>query len=96
MKLKVLFLVTGTPEAGKEKSSDRLTPSAIAIFLILPILNVNSATLPPEFDVTIPLLPAGYTFTGDEPEEEYEAAGRLTCPITLGYYSTDIETFTFT
>jgi parallel beta-helix repeat protein len=63
---------------------------------LVSLLNVYHATLPPELDVTIPLLPGGYTFTGDEPGGEYEVGGRLACPITLDYYSTDIETFTFT
>jgi YVTN family beta-propeller protein len=63
---------------------------------LVSLLNVYEATLPPEFDVTIPLLPGGYTFTGDEPAGDYKAGGRLACPITLDYFSTDIETFTFT
>jgi hypothetical protein len=63
---------------------------------LISLLNVPEATLPPEFDITIPLLPGGYTFTGGEDEGEYEAGGRLACPITLDYFSTDIETFTFT
>ncbi|MEW6097190.1 MAG: hypothetical protein AB1567_11830, partial [bacterium] len=59
------------------------------------LLNIPNVTLRPELDVVKPLLP-GYTFKGSEPEGEYEAGGRLACPITIDYFSTDIETFTFT
>ncbi|MEW6095339.1 MAG: hypothetical protein AB1567_02255 [bacterium] len=51
--------------------------------------------LPPELDVVKPIL-SDYTFSGSEPEGNYEVGGRLACPITLDYFSTDIETFTFT
>ncbi|MEW6607697.1 MAG: right-handed parallel beta-helix repeat-containing protein [bacterium] len=62
---------------------------------LISLLNVPKATLPPELDITMPLLPGGYTFNGSEPAGEYQAGGRLACPITLDYFSTDIETFTF-
>ncbi|MEW6620267.1 MAG: hypothetical protein AB1422_13200, partial [bacterium] len=63
---------------------------------LISLLNVPKATLPPELDIIIPLLPGGYTFNGGEPEGEYKAGGRLACPITLDYFSTDIKPFTFT
>ncbi|MEW6096597.1 MAG: choice-of-anchor Q domain-containing protein, partial [bacterium] len=59
------------------------------------LLNVPKVTLRPQLDVVKHLL-HGYIFTGGEPEGEYEVGGRLVCPITLDYFSTDIETFTFT
>ncbi|MEW6095627.1 MAG: choice-of-anchor Q domain-containing protein, partial [bacterium] len=59
------------------------------------LLNIPNVTLRPELDVVKPLLP-GYTFKGSEPGGKYEVGGRLACPITIDYFSTDIKTFTFT
>ncbi|MEW6096951.1 MAG: right-handed parallel beta-helix repeat-containing protein [bacterium] len=59
------------------------------------LLNIPKVTLRPGLDVIVPLI-KGYTFKGSEPEGGYEAGGRLACPITLDYFSTDIKLFTFT